>query len=197
MVQAHGAIGKRGAIYTSESSMRARDVLIAATVVLVPALGAGAAKPIGTFEDMKTTTYRHTGPDFTLQYPYDLRTSTPSRKGEVFSAAGAGRVPALNVLVLPRPPQLSLAQAAQAAAKQLAPNGTIKAQHSIDLGGVPGEQVTLDWSMPVGMGVDLRSTQVSAFQGDDWVIVTVTDGRVGDAMPATLRETADSLRFKP
>jgi len=40
--------------------------------------------------------------------------------------------------------------------------------------------VTLDWSMPIGMGVDLRSMQVSAFHDDVWVIVTVTDGRVGD-----------------
>jgi hypothetical protein len=177
--------------------MRARDVLIAATVVLVPVLtlSAGATKPIDTFEDVQTTTYRHAKPDFTLQYPYELRSATPSRKGEVFSAAGPARAPALNVMVLPRPGELTLAQAAQVAAKQLAPNGTIKAQQSVDLGGVPGEQVTLEWSMPIGMGVDLRSMQVSAFQGDAWVIVTVTDGRMGDTLQGTLRDTVNSLRF--
>ena len=84
---------------------------------------------------------------------------------------------------------------ASAAAKQLAPNGTIKAQQSVDLGGVPGEQVTLDWSMPIGMGVDLRSMQVSAFHDDIWVIVTITDGRVGDAVQAPLSDTVNSLRF--
>ena len=177
--------------------MRVRDVLIAATVVLIPALalGGGSTKPIDAFENVQTTVYQHAKPDFTLQYPYELRSSPPSRKGEVFSAAGPVRAPALNVMVLPRPPELSLAQAAQAAAKQLAPNGTIKAQQSVDLGGVPGEQVTLDWSMPIGMGIDLRSMQVSAFQGDTLVIVTMTDGRVGDTVPAPLRDAVNSLRF--
>ncbi len=175
--------------------MRVRDVLIAATAVLIPVLALGTGSPINTFEDVQTTTYRHAKPDFTLQYPYALRTTTPSRKGEVFSAAGPQRAPALNVMVLPRPPELTLAQAAQAAAKQLAPNGTIKAQNSVDLGGVAGEQVTLDWSMPVGMGVELRSMQVSAFHGDVWVIVTVTDGRVGDGVQVALSTAVNSLRF--
>jgi hypothetical protein len=175
--------------------MRVRNALLTAAVVLIPALSLATQSQLATFQDVQTATYRHEKPDFTLQYPYDLRSAAPSRKGEVFSAAGPGRAPALNVMILPRPPELSLAQAAQAAAKQLAPNGTIKAQQSVDLGGVPGEQVTLDWSMPIGMGVDLRSMQMSAFNGDAWVIVTVTDGRVGDALPATLRDTVNSLRF--
>lgn len=175
--------------------MRARDVLIAATVVLIPALALGTGSPIGTFADIHSATYHNTKPDFTLQYPYALRTATPSRKGEVFSAAGPERTPALNIMVLPRPGDLTLAQAAQVAAKQLAPNGAIKAQQSVDLGGVPGEQVTLDWSMPVGMGVDLRSIQMSAFHDDVWVIVTATDGRVGDGVQATLSDAVNSLRF--
>ena len=51
--------------------------------------------------------------------------------------------------------------------------------------------------MPIGMGIGLRSMQVSAFQGDTWVIVTITDGRVGDTVPAVLRNTVNSLRFTP
>lgn len=175
--------------------MRARDALLAATVVLIPALALATQWPLATFQDVQTTTYQHEKPAFTLQYPYGLRTTPPSRKGEVFNAMGPGRAPALNVMVLPRPPDLTLAQAAQAAAKQLAPNGVIKAQQSVDLGGVPGEQVMLDWSMPIGMGVDLRSMQVSAFHDDVWVIVTVTDGRVGDGVQTALSNTVNSLRF--
>jgi hypothetical protein len=167
-------------------------VAIASTPVLI---GAATIAPINTFQDVRVETYSHTKPDFSLSYPYDLRESAPSRKGEVFAAAGPARAPSLNVMVLPRPPGLTLTQAATAAAKQLAPNGTVKAQQVIDLGGTPGERVTLDWSMPVGKGVDLRSLQVSAFTGDAWVIVTATDGRVGDGLSAELTEAVESLRF--
>lgn len=179
--------------------VRSRTVLIALAVAAMPVvtLATGASTPLNSFVEVQTETYRHEGPDFSLQYPYELHTAAPSRKGEVFSAAGPGRTPALNVMVLPRPPGLTLEQAAQAAAKQLAPNGTIKAQQAIDLGGVPGEQVTLDWSVPIGMGVDLRSMQVSAFHGDAWVIVTLTDGRVGDGVAPPLVAAAGSLRFNP
>jgi hypothetical protein len=37
--------------------------------------------------------------------------------------------------------------------------------------------------------------QVSAFHDDVWVIVTVTDGRVGDGVQAALSNTVSSLRF--
>jgi hypothetical protein len=179
--------------------VRSRTVLIALAVAAMPVvtLATGASVPLNSFVEVRSETYRHEKPDFSLQYPYELHTTAPSRKGEVFSAAGSERTPALNVMVLSRPPDLTLEQAAQAAAKQLAPNGTIKAQQPIDLGGVPGEQVTLDWSVPIGMGVDLRSMQVSAFHGDTWVIVTVTDGRVGDAVAPQLAEAVGSLRFNP
>jgi hypothetical protein len=100
-------------------------------------------------------------------------------------------------MVLPRPADLTLARAAQVAARQLAPNGVIKAQQAVDLGGVPGEAVTFEWSMPIGLGVDLRTQQVSAFHGDTWVIVTITDGRVGDTLAPDLTAAVNSLRFAP
>ncbi len=178
---------------------RSRKVVAALTtavlVTSVASAAVGTNTAINSFIEVQSESYRHEKPDFSLQYPYELRATTPSRKGEVFSAAGPSRAPALNVMVLPRPADLTLAQAAQAAAKQLAPNGTIKAQHAIDLDGVPGEQITFDWSMPVGMGVELRSMQVSAFHDDAWVIVTITDGRVGNDLPPQLAKAAGSLRF--
>lgn len=179
--------------------LRSRTVLIALAVAAMPVvtLATGTSAPLNGFVEVQSETYRHEKPGFSIQYPYEMRATAPSRKGEVFNAAGPARAPALNVMVLPRPADMTLAQAAQAAAKQLAPNGTIKAQQAIDLGGVPGEQVTLDWSMPVGMGVDLRSMQVSAFHDDVWVIVTVTDGRVGESLTQPLAEAAGSLRFNP
>jgi hypothetical protein len=122
-----------------------RELCALIAVVLAPGLfGAAGVTPIDKFEDVRLETYTHTTPDFSLSYPYALRASAPSRKGEVFSAAGPLRAPSLNVMVLPRPAELTLAQAAVAAAKQLAPNGTVKAQQAIDLDGTPGEQITLD-----------------------------------------------------
>ena len=180
---------------SSCTALAAMAGLAIAAVALSPSAALGTGEAISRFEAVQTETYRHTHPGFTLQYPYELRTSTPTRKGEVFSASGPSRVPSLNVMVLPRPADLPLAQAAQAAAKQLAPNGTIKAQRAVDLGGVAGEELVLEWSMPVGMGVELRSVQVSAFHGDAWVVATVTDGRAGDAMAAPLSAAANSLRF--
>lgn len=177
---------------------RGRELCALIVVVLAPGLvGAADVAPIDQFEEVVVATYTHSAPDFSLQYPYTLRASPPIRKGEVFNAAGPNRAPSLNVMVLPRPAELTLAQAALAAAKQLAPNGTVKAQRTIDLGGTPGEEVTLDWSMPIGMGVDLRSVQVSAFNGDAWVIVTATDGRVGESLSAELTAAVNSLRFTP
>jgi hypothetical protein len=177
---------------------RVRCVLPALIAAVAPvATGAADATTLTSFTEVQSETYRHPQPAFSIHYPYELRTTAPTRKGEVFAAAGPSRVPALNIMVLPRPADMPLPQAAQSAAKQLAPNGTIQNQTAVDLGGVPGEQVTLDWSMPIGMGVDLRSVQVSAFHDDTWVIVTVTDGRVGDALPPQLVDAADSLRFTP
>ncbi len=135
-----------------------------------------------------TTTYQHEKPH-SVSVRYECAHRRAVRRK--FSAIGApaerhGAAAARNCRW--RKPR-------QAAAKQLAPNGVVKAQQSVDLGGVPGEQVTLDWSMPIGMGVDLRSMQVSAFHDDVWVIVTATDGRVGDAVQAALRDRSTSLRF--
>jgi hypothetical protein len=164
-------------------------------LVLTPAVALGAASLLGTYADVPWETYTHTAPEFSVQYPYELHTAPPSRPGEVFSAAAAGRIPAMNVMVLPRPAGLSLGDAAQAAARQFAPNGTILAQDAVDLGGTEGQATTVEWSVPLGAGVDLRSLQVSAFQGDSWVIVTVTDGRVGAAVDPALVEAATSVRF--
>jgi len=172
--------------------------IIAAFLIATPeTMFAAANTTVGSFEAVELETYTHSAPDFSVRYPYALRSSPPTRKGEVFSAAGLGRAPSLNVMVLPRPADLTLARAAQAAAQQLAPNGVIKAQQAVDLGGVPGEAVTFEWSMPIGLGVDLRTQQVSAFHGDAWVIVTITDGRVGDTLAPDLTAAVNSLRFAP
>lgn len=166
-------------------------------LVLAPTLAVSAASLLDSFVDVQWETYRHTAPNFSVQYPYALHAATPSRPGEVFTAAGPTRVPSVSVTVLPRQAGMTLDQAAQAAAKQLAPNGTVKAPQPVDLGGVPGVAVAIEWSVPIGSGVDLRTLQVSAFDGDSWVIVTGTDGRVGETLDPQLLQAVTSLRFAP
>jgi hypothetical protein len=41
----------------------------------------------------------------------------------------------------------------------------------------------------------LRSLLVTAFQGDNCVIVTATDGRVGDKIDPSLAQAVESVRF--
>lgn len=154
-----------------------------------------ATSLIDTYEEVRWETYTNAAPDFSLQYPYQLHAGTPSRPGEVFSATGPTRLPAISVTVVARQEGATLEQAAKAAAKLLAPNGTIKAQVSVDLDGVAGEAVTIEWSVPIGAGVELRSLMVAAFRGESCVIVTITDGRVGAALDPTLTEAALSVRF--
>jgi hypothetical protein len=150
---------------------------------------------IETYSDVQWETYTHTAPDFSLQYPYQLHAATPSRPDEVFSASGPARLPTISVAVVPRQNGITLEQAASTAAKLLAPNGTVKAQRSINLDGVPGQVVTIEWSAPIGSGVDLRSILTTACQGDSCVIVTGTDGRVGAALDPRLAQAVESLRF--
>jgi hypothetical protein len=120
---------------------RALGALLLLTSPLV-----GAATSIDSYSDVQWETYTHAVPDFSLQYPYELRAATPSRPGEVFSASGPARLPTISVAVVPRQNGVTLAQAAAGAAKFLAPNGTIKSQRSVDLDGVPGQMVTIERS---------------------------------------------------
>ena len=167
---------------------------LSALLLLTPPL-VGAATSIDSYADVQWETYTHAAPDFSLQYPYELHAATPSRPDEVFSASGPTRLPTISVAVVPRQSGVTLEQAAATAAKLLAPNGTVKAQRSVDLDGVPGQMVTIEWSAPIGAGVDLRSLLVTAFQGDSCVIVTGTDGRVADKIDPLLTQAVESVRF--
>jgi hypothetical protein len=166
-----------------------------AILFLTPTIAASAATLIDTYTNVQWETYTHAAPDFSLQYPYQLHAATPSRPGEVFSASGPTRLPTISVVVVPRQSGVTLDKAAATAAKLLAPDGTIKAQQQIDLDGVAAEAVTIEWSVPIGSGVDLRSIVLTAYQGDSCVIVTGTDGRVSDAIDPQLALAVESVRF--
>jgi len=166
-----------------------------AIVVLTPTLATSAATLIDTYADVQWETYTHEAPDFSLQYPYQLHAATPSRAGEVFSVSGPARLPTISVAVVARQSDVTLEQAASAAAKLLAPNGTVKARQTVDLDGIAAEVVTIEWSVPIGAGVDLRSMVLTAFQGDRCIIVTGTDGRVGEVIDPQLAQAVESIRF--
>jgi hypothetical protein len=166
-----------------------------ATLLLAPAMTAGAATLIGTYADVQWETFTHSAPDFSLQYPYRLHAATPSRADEVFSASGPARLPTLSVVVIPRQSGVTLPEAAATAAKLLAPNGSVKAQRPIDLDGVPGQVVTIEWTAPIGAGVELRSILLAAFRDDSCVIVTGTDGRSGATLDPQLAQAVESVRF--
>ena len=167
--------------------------------LVLSALGAcatGADRVDTASTDLAWETYRHDGPQFSLRYPYGYHATESRGPGQIFVASDALRVPSISVSLMPQVQGLALDQSAAAAAKRVSPDAKVTSERDVDLGGVPARAATLEWSAPFGLGVELRTLLVSAYVGDQWVIVSATDGVTKGPFLPELEAAAMSLRFE-
>lgn len=174
--------------------------LLILTVALVAAMGAplaaGAAKPdLTRFEEVKFEKHVDEARGVTINYPYRWSHQKKRSKDEIFRVADRRQLPSLAISVRPRIAALPFSQSAAAAAKALDSDAKILSHREIDLGGTPAWEATADWVLPIYGGLKLRSVMISVYRGDEWIIISGTDGPTVDGIYPLLAEALQSARI--
>ncbi len=168
-----------------------------AFLTLLAAAGTVAAEAdLGRFVDVRWEQHRDGALGLALRYPYEWTQREGILGDEVFFAAGGTALPFLSIRVLDRPAELTLDDAVAMAAAAFPGPGHVVDSRAREIGGVPVRDILIEWSMPLGLGLALRSRVISLFRDDRWVLVTATDGQVASGFMPALNEALDSLTIE-
>lgn len=155
-----------------------------------------AATPdLAVFKDVQFEEYSDVARGITIDYPYLWSAQKKRSKQEIFRVADRRQLPSLAISVQPRMDALPFNQSATAATQALGSDVKILSHKEIDLGGTPAWEVTADWVLPIYGGLKLRSVLISVYRGDEWIIISGTDGRTVDGLYPLLAEALQSARF--
>ena len=153
------------------------------------------AVDLNTFKDVQFETHVDRVHGIAIEYPYLWGTQPKRSKNEIFRVADQRQLPSLAISIQPRLADLSLSQSAAAATQALGKDVTILSNKEIDLGGTPAWEVTVDWVLPIYGGIKLRNVMISVYRGDEWIVITGTDGRTVDGLYPQLVEALRSARL--
>ncbi len=170
--------------------------LLALLMALGVATTAAAEAGLDRFVDVRWEQYRDSSLGLALRYPYEWSQREGILGDEVFFAAGGTALPFLSIRVLDRPAKLTLDDAVAMAAAAFPGPGHVVDSRAREIGGIPVRDILIEWSMPLGLGLALRSRVISLFRDDRWVLVTAADGQVESGFMPALNEALDSLSIE-
>lgn len=160
-----------------------------------PSAASASPPDLSHFEDVRFEKHVDEARGITIDYPYLWGHQAKRSKDEIFRVADRRRIPSLAISVRPRIPALPFNQSAAAAAKAMDADAKILSHREIDLGGTPAWEATADWVLPIYGGLKLRSVMISVYRGDEWIIISGTDGPTVDGIYPLLAEALQSARI--
>lgn len=170
--------------------------VVALVAAMCAPLTAWAAKPdLSHYEDVQFEKHVDAAHGIAINFPWLWAAQAKRSKEEIFRVADRRQLPSLAISVRPRIPALPFNQSAAAATKSLGKDVKILNHREIDLGGTPAWEATADWVLPIYGGLKLRSVMISVYRGDDWIIISGTDGRTVDGIYPMLAEALLSARI--
>lgn len=172
-----------------------RRIILLLAIMVFSVHGAHAAD-LSHFEEVTTTTLGVPALGLEFEAPYKWGPQPPRLPGQIANFHDGNLIPSLGVSTPKRVEGLPLEASAMAVAQSFGSSVQILSEGPVDLGGVPARQAIFNWHLPVGFGVDLRTLVLSVYQGDQWIVVSVTDGQIGSDFREELSAVAQSVRFK-
>jgi len=159
-------------------------------------LAAGATLESNEFQSVQWETYYEPRAGISIDYPYDWTVRSGVLRDESFYASDATLLPSVSIAVHPLPADADLVSLDAKAVAQFGAAGRMVKVEEGDIDGVPVRVIDVNWGLPLGSGLALRSRVVSMLRGPNWVLIRASDGiPVDGALLGLLQSSLDSIRL--